>query len=57
MAWEKTSLDVARAVGLAVPVARLLRIGSDSVLLPSLPDSVDKLCISHVAAAGSIPDT
>ncbi|SFX55947.1 HipA-like N-terminal domain-containing protein [Olsenella sp. kh2p3] len=33
MAWEKTSLDVARAVGLAVPVARLLRIGSDSVLL------------------------
>ncbi len=33
MAWEKTSLDVARAVGLAVPAERLLRIGSDSVLL------------------------
>lgn len=30
---EKTRLDVARAVGLAVPEARLLRIGSDSVLL------------------------
>lgn len=33
MAWEKTCLDVAKAAGLEVPVARLIRIGSDSVLL------------------------
>lgn len=33
MAWEKTSLDIAKAAGLAVPRARLLRIGSDSILL------------------------
>ena len=33
MAWEKTALDIAGAAGMAVPSSKLVRIGSDSVLL------------------------
>lgn len=43
MAWEKTSLDVAKATGLTVPAAKLLRIGPDSVLLLERFDREDSL--------------
>ena len=33
MAWEKTALDIAGDAGMAVPSSKLVRIGSDSVLL------------------------
>ena len=33
MAWEKTVLDIAGDAGMAVPSSKLVRIGSDSVLL------------------------
>lgn len=33
IAWEKTALDIAGGAGMAVPSSKLVRIGSDSVLL------------------------
>lgn len=33
MAWEKTMLDLARDAGIPVPASRLLRVGSERVLL------------------------
>lgn len=43
MAWEKTVLDIAGDAGMAVPSSKLVRIGSDSVLLLERFDRIGSL--------------